>query len=377
MVSTLPTEKGGLEGIVVGKTSLSSIDGVRGILTYRGYDIGELATNATFEEVAYLLWYGLLPKASHLVDLEKRLVAERELRPEILDTLKLMAHRTAPMEVLRTGVSLLGAFDPDVGSNAPEANIRKAIRLTAKLPTMVAAYSRLRAGKEPVAPNPVLSHAANFIYMLQGTDPDAEIKRDFDVCLTLHADHGFNASTFAARVTASTLADMHSAVTSAVGTLKGPLHGGANTEVMHLLEEIGDVSRVHEVVNGKLQRKEKVPGFGHRIYKTLDPRAVHLKDISERLGKRSGNLKWYEMSTKIQAIMKQQKSLDANVDFYSASAYHYMGIEADLFTPIFALARIVGWTAHVMEQHKDNRLIRPESEYTGPKEQKWVPMEMR
>lgn len=372
-----PASKGGLEGIVVGKTELSFIDGTAGRLTYRGIDIADLAKYSSFEEVAYLLWYGKLPKNAELSDLERRLAMERSLPQDILPALKLIAVRTPPMDALRTGVSLLSSFDPDVTKNDPIANLRKAVRLTAKMATLTAAYHRLRSGNEPIAPKAELNHAANFLYMLTGHEPDDEIARDFDVCLVLHADHGFNASTFTARCIASTLSDMHSAVTGAVGSLKGPLHGGANEAVMHMLEEIGSASAAREYVRTKLAAKEKIPGFGHRIYKTLDPRAPHLRDMSERLGNRTGNSKWYEMSTQIQQIVKEEKKLDANVDFYSASTYHSMGIPTDLFTPIFALARVAGWSAHVIEQLKDNRLIRPDADYVGPEKQAYVPIESR
>lgn len=371
------TGKGGLEGIVVGKTELSFIDGQEGRLTYRGHPIGHLARESTFEEVCYLLWYGQLPKRAELDDLRRRLAAERTVPKDILDALKVLAPRASPMEALRTTVSALSAWDPDAQKNDPIANMRKAIRLTAKSATIIAAYQRFRSGNEPVPPRESLSHAENFLHMLYGREPDKEIARDFDVALILHADHGFNASTFSARVTASTLSDMHSAVTSAIGTLKGPLHGGANEAVMHMLEEIGSADRAREFIRTKLQHKEKIPGFGHRIYKTLDPRAPFLKEMSERLGKRSGNLKWYEMSTAIQQIVKEEKGLDANVDFYSASTYHSMNVPTDLFTPIFALSRVAGWTAHVMEQLKDNRLIRPDAEYVGPVDQPYVPIEKR
>ncbi|HVL49579.1 MAG TPA: citrate synthase [Candidatus Thermoplasmatota archaeon] len=373
----MPPGKGGLEGIVVGKTSLSAIDGQAGRLSYRGYDIHDLAAHATFEETAHLLWHGRLPKRDELSDLRARLAAERAIPTDFLPFLKNIAGRASPMEALRTATSALASYDGDRDRNEPQANLRKAIRLTAKYATIIAAYHQLRTGHDPIPPRADLSHAANFLYMLQGKEPDPEIARDFDVCLVLHVDHGFNASTFSARVTASTLSDMHSAITSAVGTLKGPLHGGANEAVMHMLEDIGSADRARDYVRTKLTEHAKIPGFGHRIYKTLDPRAVHLKDMSERLGRRSGNLRWYEMSTAIQKVMKEEKGLDANVDFYSASTYHSMGIPTDLFTPIFALARVAGWTAHVMEQLGDNRLIRPDAEYVGPVDQHYAPLEKR
>ena len=371
------SSKGGLEGVVAGKTALSMVDGQQGRLTYRGYDIGDLARNSSFEEVSHLLWHGHLPTKAQLADTRERLAKERALPTEVVNLLRVLAGRSPPMDALRTAVSALSPFDPDVARNDSAGNLRKAHRITAKTGTVIAAYHRLREGHEPIAPRQDLSHAANFLYMLSGKEPDAEIARDFDVCLVLHADHGFNASTFSARCVASSLSDMHSAVTAAVGSLKGPLHGGANEAVMHMLEEIGNAEKAEQYIADKLGSKEKIPGFGHRIYKVLDPRAPYLKEMSERLGKRGGNLKWYEMSTKIQAKVKAMKGLDANVDFYSASTYHSMGIATDLFTPIFALARVAGWTAHVQEQLNDNRLIRPDVEYVGPDRQEYVPLEKR
>jgi citrate synthase len=369
--------KGGLEGVVAGKTALSMVDGQNGRLTYRGFDIGDLARHASFEEVAYLLWYGKLPNTGELADVKERLASQRALPRDVVEVLRTVAKRSPPMDALRTGVSALAAFDPDVLKNDADANLRKAIRLTAQTATLIAAYHRLRRGLEPVEPRKDLSHAGNFLFMLDGQEPDPEMTRDFDVALVLHADHGFNASTFSARVTASTLSDMHSAITSAVGTLKGPLHGGANEAVMRMLADVGSVERADDYIRTKLSAKEKIPGFGHRIYKTLDPRAPFLQNMSERLGARSGNLAWYEMSTRIQARVKELKGLDANVDFYSASTYTSMGIPTDLFTPIFALSRVAGWTAHVLEQLSDNRLYRPDAEYVGPDHQDWVPVEKR
>ncbi|MHB8604229.1 MAG: citrate/2-methylcitrate synthase [Thermoplasmatota archaeon] len=369
--------KGGLEGIVAGKTELSYVDGINGRLSYRGIDIHDLAHESTFEEVAFLLWYGHLPNRGELEDVKQRLAAERQLPGDLIPLTKILAARAPPMEALRTIVSALASFDADVTRNEPGANLRKAVRITAKMSTALAAYHRLREGHEPVPPRADLDHAANFLYMLKGTPADAEVNRIFDMALVLHADHGFNASTFAARVTASTLSDMHSAITSAIGTLKGPLHGGANEQVMHLLEEIERPERAKEIIDEKLAAHQKIPGFGHRIYKTLDPRAPHLKEASETLGKRTGNLKWYEMSTQIQKIVKDEKGLDANVDFYSASTYHSMGIATDLFTPIFALSRVTGWSAHVIEQLKDNRLIRPDADYVGPMNVPYTPMSKR
>ncbi|MEA3199302.1 MAG: citrate synthase [Thermoplasmata archaeon] len=371
------TWKAGLEGVVAGKTSLSMVDGQQGRLTYRGIDIGDLARNSGFEEVAHLLWQGKLPTRTELAHTKELLAKERALATPVLDALRVLAGRAPPMDALRTSVSALSTFDPDVEKNDPAGNMRKAHRITAKTATIIAAYHRLREGQEPIAPKADLTHAANFLYMLSGQEPDAEIARDFDVALVLHADHGFNASTFSARVTASTLSDMHSAITSAIGTLKGPLHGGANEAVMHMLEDIGNADKAEKYIAEKLSAKEKIPGFGHRIYKVLDPRAPYLKEMSHRLGQRGGNLQWYDMSTKIQAKVKAMKGLDANVDFYSASTYHSMNIPTDLFTPIFALSRVAGWSAHVMEQLSDNRLFRPDAEYVGLDRAEYVPIEKR
>ncbi len=375
---TEPKEsKGGLEGIVAGSTALSWIDGVAGKLTYRGISIHELADRATFEETCFLLWNDTLPTGDELATFTARLAAQRDVSPDIHVTLKTLAKSAEPMEYLRTAVSLLSLHDTDKGSNELDANMRKAERLTAQTATLIAAYARYRQGLDFVAPNPELGHAANFLYMLTGKVPDAEMARFFDVCLVLHADHSFNASTFAARVIAGTLADMHSAVVGAIGALKGPLHGGANTNVMRLLEEIGEPANVKAAVTRKLEAKDKIPGFGHRVYKTLDPRAVHLKRMSETLGARDGNAKYFEMSIAIQKLMKDAKGLDANVDFFSATSYHYMGIKKELFTPIFALSRVSGWVAHVAEQHANNRLIRPDADYTGQFDRAYTPMKSR
>jgi len=371
------TWKAGLEGVIAGKTALSMVDGQQGRLTYRGLEIGDLARHSNFEEVCHLLWHGTLPTKSQLADTRERLTKERALPNEVVNLLRVLAGRSPPMDALRTCISALAPFDPDVERNDPASNMRKAHRITAKTASIIAAYHRLREGHDPIAPKADLTHAANFLYMLNGKEPDAEIARDFDVCLVLHADHGFNASTFAARAIASSLSDMHSAVTGAVGSLKGPLHGGANEAVMHMLEDIGSADRAEQYIADKLGHKEKIPGFGHRIYKVLDPRAPTLKEMSERLGKRGGNLKWYEMSTKIQAKVKAMKGLDANVDFYSASTYHSMSIPTDLFTPIFALSRVSGWTAHVMEQLADNRIFRPDAEYIGPDRVEYAPIDKR
>jgi citrate synthase len=369
--------KAGLEGVVAGKTALSMVDGQQGRLTYRGVDIGDLARHATYEEAAHLLWHAALPTKAQLEDTRAKLAKERALPNEVVNFLKVLAGRSPPMDALRTSISALAPFDPDVDRNDPASNMRKAHRITAKTATIIAHYHRLREGHDPIPPRQDLGHAANFLYMLGGKEPDAEAARDFDVCLVLHADHGFNASTFTARAIASTLSDMHSAVVGAVGSLKGPLHGGANEAVMHMLEDIGSADKAEAYIAEKLGSKEKIPGFGHRVYKVLDPRAPFLKEMSERLGRRGGNLRWYEMSTKIQAKVKAMKGLDANVDFYSASTYHSMGIPTDLFTPLFALSRVAGWTAHVMEQLQDNRLYRPDAEYVGPDRAEYTPIDKR
>ncbi len=373
-----PTVNSGLEGIVAAATATSLVDGKNGRLVYRGYDIDELAAHSTYEEVAHLLWYGRLPARAELAELEHSLAIQREL-PKDIERLLGIAPRTAhPMDILRTAVSALGLYDPDARDNSREANLRKSIRLTAQVPTIVAAYDRIRAGKEMVHPRADGSLANNFLYMLFGRDPEPEVGRIFDVCLVLHCEHGLNASTFSARVTASTLSDMHSAITSAIGTLKGPLHGGANERVMETLLKIGDPRSAGRQVEEMLARKERIMGFGHRVYKTEDPRATILRRHSEALGRRNGDLRWYEISREVEKAMRADKpDLYPNVDFYSASVYHMMGIPIDEFTPIFAISRMAGWTAQLLEQYANNRLIRPESEYIGPPSLKYVPLEDR
>lgn len=367
----------GLEGVVAAASAICFIDGKEGRLLYRGYDIADLAEKATFEEVCYLLWYGDLPTASQLRALREKLNASRTLPREIVQLLRLFPKDVAPMDVLRTAVSALGVIDPQASENSPEANLNKAIRLTAQIPTIVAAFDRIRRGEEPVPPREDLAHAANFLYMLKGQEPDPLSARVFDVALILHADHELNASTFSGRVTASTLSDMHSAVTSAIGTLKGPLHGGANEQVMKMLVEIGTPERAAAHVQEMLAQKRRIPGFGHRVYRTEDPRARFLRRLSRDLGEQVGELKWWEITRKVEEVVFQEKGLYPNVDLYSASTYHYMGIPTDLFTPIFALSRISGWTAHILEQYADNRLIRPLSEYVGPMRREFVPLEQR
>jgi len=377
-VADKETVNAGLEGVVAAATATSLVDGKNGRLVYRGYDIDDLAAHSTYEEVAYLLWYGRLPSRSELADLEHSLAIQREL-PKDIERLLAVAPKTAhPMDILRTAVSALGLYDPDARDNTAEANLRKAIRLTAQVPTIVAAYDRIRSGREMVHPRAEGSLANNFLYMLFDAQPEPEVARIFDVCLVLHCEHGLNASTFSARVTASTLSDMHSAITSAIGTLKGPLHGGANERVMETLIKIGDPAGAGRQVEEMLGRKERIMGFGHRVYKTEDPRATILRRHSEALGRRTGQAKWYDISREVEKTMREDKpDLYPNVDFYSASVYHMMGIPIDQFTPIFAISRMAGWTAQLLEQYANNRLIRPESEYIGPPSLKYVPIDQR
>jgi 2-methylcitrate synthase len=378
-VSTTHASKGGLEGVVATTSSICYIDGDQGVLAYRGLDIHELADNSNFEETCFLLWFGRLPKRNELKELHDRLVEERKLDASILSLMRMAPKHALPMDVLRTAVSALSFYDPEEKNNDREANVHKAIRLTSQIAMIVAAYDRIRKGKNVVEPDRSLSHAANFLLMLNGTQPSATAERALDIALILHADHELNASTFAARVTAATLSDMHSAVTSAIGALKGPLHGGANEAVFHILEAIdGSGADPVEFVKGMLAQKKKIPGFGHRVYHTEDPRATHLRTMSRDLGKSSGQGKWFEASKRIEEFVKADKKLNANVDFYSASTYHALGIDVDLFTPVFAVSRVSGWTAHVIEQLEDNRLIRPRADYIGPAyPQHYVPMQQR
>ena len=377
-VTHTPSTKG-LEGIVATTSGICYIDGDNGVLAYRGIDIHELADHSNFEETCYLLWFGKLPTRQELKELHEKLAAEWKLDAGIIDLLRSAPRHALPMDVLRTAVSALSFYDVDERNNDHRANVDKAIRLTSQLAMIVAAYDRLRKGNPVVAPDPSLSHAANFLLMLNGKRPSETAERALDIALILHADHELNASTFAARVTAATLSDMHSAITSAIGALKGPLHGGANEAVFQILQAIDKSgSDPVDYIKGMLTQKKKVPGFGHRGYHTEDPRATHLRVMSRDLGKSSGQAKWFEMSQKIEDFVKADKKLNANVDFYSASTYHTLGIDVDLFTPIFAVSRIAGWAAHVIEQLDDNRLIRPRADYLGPEyPNKYVGMEKR
>lgn len=367
----------GLEDIVASHSRICDLDGKLGKLSYFGVDIHDLALHSSFEETAYLLWNGVLPTRSQLDEVKALLCANRVLPGPVSELMRLLPTRSTPMDVLRTTVSSLSSFDPDPGDNSPAANQRRAIRLTSMMGTIVTAWDRIRKGKDPVAPLPDGDYATNFLYMLTGEMPDAYKAHMLDVILILHADHELNASTFAARVTAGTLASMYAAITSAIGALSGPLHGGANEQVMRMLLRIGEVDRAESYIADALERKERIMGFGHRVYKTEDPRATHLRAMSRELGERTGQSKWYEISHIVEEYIKEHKGLNANVDFYSASVYYMMGIPIDMDTPIFACSRVTGWTAHVLEQYSNNRLIRPRAEYVGPKNVEYVPLDQR
>jgi citrate synthase len=370
--TTVPTTGAGLEGVVAGESEICYIDGYAGILSYRGYNIHTLAEHATFEEVIWLLWKGNLPKKAELDQLKADLVAEAGIPKPVEDFLKANLDGP-PMDVLRTAVSMLSLSDPTAKDMTPEANQKKAVKLMAKTSSIVSGFGRLRKGGAILAPLKELSFAGNFLYCLSGNKPDKVMEHTFDVALTLHADHELNASTFAARVTAATLSDIYSAVTSAIGALKGPLHGGANEEVIKMLLEVGTADKAVERVHDMFARKAKISGFGHRVYRTEDPRATHLRVMSEALGKSTGHEDLYLMSTRVEETVKGEKKLNANVDFYSASTYYSLGIPIDLFTPIFAVSRMSGWTAHVLEQYHNNRLIRPRAEYKGnPDGMPWI-----
>lgn len=370
------TSAKGLEGVVATQSAISSI--IDDTLTYVGYDIDDLAVNASFEEVIYLLWHQRLPKADELAELKQQLADNMAVPQAVLDHFKTYdIKHVHPMAALRTAVSMLGLFDEEAEVMDPEANYRKAIKIQAKISTLVTAFGRIRNGQEPVAPKTDLSFAANFLYMLSGKLPEDIEEEAFNKALVLHADHELNASTFTARVAVATLSDVYSGVTAAIGALKGPLHGGANEQVMKMLTEIGSVENVESVINEKLANKEKIMGFGHRVYRKGDPRAKHLREMSRKLTKIRGEEKWYDMSVKIDEIVTGQKNLPPNVDFYSASVYHSLNIEHDLFTPIFAVSRTSGWLAHILEQYSNNRLIRPRAEYIGPGMQTYVPVEER
>ncbi|GGM26693.1 citrate synthase 2 [Paraliobacillus quinghaiensis] len=366
----------GLEGVIATESSISSI--IDDQLTYVGYEIDDLAAHSSFEEVVYLLWHKQLPTKLELDKIKNDLASNMEIPHEIIQHFKMYDLSSIhPMAALRTAVSLLGLYDPEVDKMEHDANLRKALRLQAKIAMVITAFARIREGKEPIKPKKHFGYAANFLYMLTGKEPEALEIEAFNKALVLHADHELNASTFTARVCVATLSDLYSGVTAAIGALKGPLHGGANEQVMQMLTEIGEVDNAIPYIKEKLRNKEKIMGMGHRVYRTGDPRAKHLKEMSKQLTKNTGQPKWYEMSLKIEKYIKDEKGLPANVDFYSASVYHSLGIAHDLFTPIFAMSRTSGWLAHILEQYENNRLIRPRAEYVGPIRQPFVQVEER
>ncbi|MDA1192709.1 MAG: citrate synthase [Candidatus Poribacteria bacterium] len=385
----MPTVAGGLEGVVFTETGVCFIDGTVGHLLYRGYDIQDVAEHLSFEEVAYLLWLGKLPNRQELETLHGQFAAERDIPSIAYDVIDALPPNTVPMDGLRTVVSFLSGTDPELDDNSADANYRKAVRLTAKAPTIMAAVHRRHFGLDPVIPQPTGSLAYNFLYMLSGQEPDEFVAQTLDVALTLHAEHGMNASTFAGRVTVATLADMYAGVTSAIGALKGPLHGGANAVVLKMLQEIGDPDHARDYVNNVISgdyvvpgmAPRRVPGFGHRVYKAFDPRAIVLRGMSKKLGERAGDSRWVDISNAVveacAAAGLNEKGIYPNVDFFSASSYYTMGIPESLFTPVFAIARMTGWTAHIIEQQSDNRLIRPRADYIGEKGLKVVPIDQR
>ena len=371
----------GLRDVVALESAICTVIGdadlPEGRLIYRGYDIHDLAQQSTFEETTYLLWHGDLPTRAQLDELRQQLEQHRTLPQPVVDLMRRFPPQSTPMDVLRTTVSALQLWDPQENEDSDQANHNKAMHLTAQMPMLVTAWHAIRSGREPLAPQPGQSTARAFLYMLNGEEPSDVAERTLDIALILHADHELNASTFAARVTAATLADVHSAVTSAIGALIGPLHGGANEGVLRMLQEIGEPSRVESYVQEKLARREKIMGIGHAVYKTKDPRATHLREMSLQLGESRGDVKFWEMSRQIEDLMLRERKLHANVDFYSASTYHALGIPMDLFTPVFAVSRIAGWTAHVLEQYADNKLIRPRAQYIGQWDRTYVPIEQR
>jgi len=366
--------KAGLEDAVVSTSEICFIDGQKGRLLYRGFDVDDLAAQSTFEETVYLLWYGHLPTRKELDTLTKALsaTANRKLPPKLIEMLRLFPRKTTPMEILRTGVSALSAFDPDADDNSREATLRKSIRLTAQMPTLVAAWERIRRGKPLMTPNPKLNLAGNFLYMMSGKPPTPLAAKTFDVALILHADHEFNASTFAARVTAATLSDVHSGVVSGIGALKGPLHGGANEQVMLMVDKIKDPAKAGAFIKKAIADKARLMGFGHRVYRVEDPRAKHLRRLATELGQQIHDMHYVEILNTVAAAVTAEKHIYPNVDLYSGAAYAAMGISTDQFTPIFAMSRVAGWAAHVLEQHGNNRLIRPRSDYIGATEARYV-----
>ncbi len=375
--ATTSSAAGGLRGVVAAQSKMSKVNGDEGILIYQGYNIHDLAEHSTFEETVFLLWNGRMPKQDELDMLKTELRANYEVPSEIIVFMKHFPHDAAPMDVLRTCVSTLAFYDKEGTATDIESAKKAAIKLTAQFPTIIAAWERIRTDQEPVHPDTSLDIAENFLYMMRGEKPDPSEARMLDICLILHADHGFNASTFTTRVISGTLADMYGAVTGGIAALAGPLHGGANTAVMRALKEIGEVENVESWLENKLANKEKVMGMGHAVYKTEDPRATWLRKFSEQMGGVTGETKWFEMSKKLEDLMKEKKGLNPNVDFYSASTYYMMGIPLDLYTPIFAISRISGWAGHILEQYAENKLIRPRAEYVGNWDMKYVPIEER
>ena len=367
----------GLRGVVVGSSTVSDVVGDKGELIYQGYNIHDLAKHSTFEEVAFLLWNKRLPTQAELDELKKRLSDSYSVPGEVIDLLQRCPRDADPIDTLRTAVSVLESYDPTARDISMENSRKISIKLTGQFATLVAAIGRVRNGKEPVAPLPNANVATNFLYMLKGELPSEHDAKLFDTCLILHADHELNASTFTARVVAGTLASVYASVVAAIGALSGPLHGGANTNVMKTLLDIGDVENVDGYVKKALAEKRKMMGFGHAVYKTEDPRATHLRRFSKEMGERAGDTKWYEMSRKVEEVMMREKGLYPNVDFFSASTYYMMGIPLALYTPIFAVSRITGWTAHILEQYADNKLIRPRADYIGPRNVPYVPIEQR
>lgn len=373
----MSTGSKGLEGVVAAQTAISCIDGAAGRLWYRGIDMNALAEQSTFEETTALLWYGRLPTARQLDAFTAKLTASRIVPNAIVGLLLDLPKQTPPIDVLRTAVSALAAFDPDTDDTSLDANVAKSIRLTAALPTIVAAWERIRNDQWPVTPNERLGHAANFLYMLSGEPPAPATARILDQCLIVHADHSLNASTFTARITASTLGHLHSAITAAIGALQGELHGGATAQVLRMVLEIGAVERVEQYLHGALAAGKKIPGFGHRVYKADDPRALWLRKLANELAETTNNQRWAAISERIQQVMHAETGLPVNVDFYAAAVYYTLGLAPDLFAPIFAISRVAGWTAHVYEQYSDNRLIRPEAAYIGPLDRPYVPLDQR
>ncbi len=371
------TSAAGLRGVAAATSSVSDVNGEKGQLIYQGYDIHDLTAHSTFEEVVFLLWNKRLPKPAELDDLKRSLAAACAIPPELIDLMKSFPRDADPIDVLRTTISALEFYDPAARDISRDASVKTAIKLTAQLPTLVATAERIRRGLEPVKPDPSLNIAANFLYMLKGEKPSEHDARLFDLSLILHADHELNASTFTARVVAGTLADMYASVTAAIAALSGPLHGGANTNVMRMLLEIGEVENVESLIKKALAEKRKIMGFGHAVYRTEDPRATHLRKFSKEMGEREGEMKWYEMSRKVEEVIMREKGLYPNVDFFSASTYYMMGIPLDLYTPIFAVSRISGWTGHILEQYADNKLIRPRAEYVGKRDLAYVPIDQR